>query len=319
MTDWRQTGRLPSRGGRRINVPIKIAHLSDLHLPLPGPVAALALANKRILGWTNLRLLRSGTHRIEPFKFLLSQVVELEADLVLISGDLANLALPAEYEQIDQLLTQSGLKPDNTLLLPGNHDRYTPQADRSGAFETGMARWLPAGFDRAEGWPLTRDLGPVQIIGLDTAVWRGPIRAAGRLAGPQLQRLKRVLDESQSGRHHRIIALHHAPFALNGVLNRDYRSGLAGRKLLMSLLGTRPTTLLHGHLHRLGRRRLGPHEAIGVPSASNVTGHRESQLACHLLSFDAQGLVRAEALRIWPDRGRDSVERVELPKEALRV
>jgi 3',5'-cyclic AMP phosphodiesterase CpdA len=300
-------------------MPITIAHLSDLHLPLPGRLGALDLLNKRLLGWANLRLLRSGTHRLEPFKLLLSRVVELDPDLVLISGDLTNLALPAEYKQIDQLLGQAGLKPETTLLLPGNHDRYTPQADQSGAFETGLARWLPAGFDRDGGWPLTRELGPVQVIGLDTAVWRGPIRAAGRLSRAQLQRLKRVLHESQTDGRHRVIALHHAPFALDGVLNQDYRSGLTGRKLLMSLLGDRPTTLLHGHLHRLGRRRLGSHEIIGVPSASNDTGRIDSQLACHLLTFDAQGLVRAKALRIWPDRGRDSVERVELPEEALRV
>lgn len=292
---------------------VVIAHLSDLHLPLPQSIPASELLSKRILGWANAHLVRSRLHRREPCQALLEHLSAQRPDLVVVTGDLTNLSLPAEFEQVDALLGQAGLVPERCLLLPGNHDRYTPGADRGGAFERGMQAWFPADL-RRDGWPLVLSLGPVLIAGLDTAVWRGPLRAAGQLDPLQLARLEQLAGQARTEDRHLVAALHHPPFRLDGPLLHHYRAGLEGVERLEPLMARQPISLLCGHLHRLVRRRLGQAEAFCVPSASADAGRSDEQLAYHLYTFSARGLVEASAVRHWPARRRPFVqERLPAP------
>jgi len=78
-------------------------------------VPLLGLAGKRLLGWANLTFRRSGTHKLEAFEALLEHLAAEDADMVVAS-----------------LFTRYGLYSEMTLVIPGNHDRYTPGA-RAGA------------------------------------------------------------------------------------------------------------------------------------------------------------------------------------------
>jgi 3',5'-cyclic AMP phosphodiesterase CpdA len=296
---------------------IVIAHVSDLHLPLPASIPTDRLLNKRILGWANAQFLRSQTHQIGPCRDLLAHLVQRRPDLVVITGDLVSLSLESEYEQASQLLQAAGLEPESTLVVPGNHDRYTPGADRRGAFEQGMRAWLPPDLQR-DGWPMVLPLGPILVAGLDTAVWRGPIRAAGYLEPLQLARLDQLAGQSQAEDRHLVVAMHHPPFRLEGPLLHHYRAGLEGVERLEPLLARLPATVLCGHLHRLVRRPVGRAEAICAPSASNDSGQPDSQLGYHLYTFARTGLVEASAVRYWPARRKRQAafEQVQLPRTA---
>ncbi len=290
---------------------MRLCHLSDLHLPLPGPVPRRALVGKRVLGWANLRLRRSDTHRLEPFTELLDAVAAEGADLVLITGDLTNLSLESEFAEVGRLLRERGLSVARTLILPGNHDRYTPLADLGEAFERGMRSWLPAGFRRERDWPLVRQVGDAIVFGLDTAVWRGPHRAAGRLDPRQLERLADALRRLPVDGPWPVIAMHHPPFELEGAFARHYRNGLDEFDALFDAIGNRGATVLHGHLHKALRRRRGAIDIIGVPSASaDVDG--EHRLAFHVYTFGHNGLERAERVRHRPG-GIDRFEREDIP------
>jgi 3',5'-cyclic AMP phosphodiesterase CpdA len=291
---------------------MRLCHLSDFHLPLPGPVPPRLLLGKRALGLANLRFHRAETHKLGPFTELLDAVAAEDADLVLITGDLSNLSLANEFARVDRLLRDHGLAPARTLVLPGNHDRYTPLADLGDAFERGMTSWLPPGLRRGRDWPLVHRTGDVVVFGLDTAVWRGPHRAAGRLEPHQLARLADALRRLPADGPWPVIALHHPPFELEGALARHYRNGLEGFDGLFEAIGARGATVLHGHLHRALRRRRGAVDIIGVPSASADVGggHR---LAYHLLEFDRSGLVRAERVRHRPG-GIARFEREAIPE-----
>ncbi len=293
----------------------RIAHISDLHLPLSGPVPMGKLLGKRVLGYANLRLFRR-SHRLEHLESLLRGLKAEEPDLVVITGDLSSLSLESEFARLDRIFTAAGLRPESTLVLPGNHDRYTPGADRSGAFERGMRRWLPEGFRREGGYPIVRRVGPVAVVGLDTAVWRGAYRAAGRIERAQLDRLAGRLQRIPADGP-LVIAMHHPPYRLRGPLLQHHRVGLVGHEGLFETLAGRPAVVLHGHLHRLGRRRIGNADVIGVSSASIDTGDPATQLAFHLYRFDATGLVQARIVRHWP-KAHDSEmrwERTDLPVE----
>jgi 3',5'-cyclic AMP phosphodiesterase CpdA len=295
---------------------IRIGHLSDLHLPLPARVPLSALAGKRLIGWTNARLIRARAHRRRPVAALLEHLAARDPDLVVITGDLVSLALDFEYAAVDVLLRGAGLRPENTMLLPGNHDRYTPTADYGRSFERGLAAWLPAGFDARGGWPRCLRAGPVSLLGLDTAVWRGPLRAAGRLGAGQTARLERLAAAEAAAGRQLVLAMHHPPFRLAGGRWRQYRTGLAGARRLAALLGRWPATVLCGHLHRLDRRRLGRAQVICAPSASHLGHDPHLQAAYHLYNLDAGGPQHAEAVRYRPAAsGSERFERVELPAE----
>jgi 3',5'-cyclic AMP phosphodiesterase CpdA len=279
----------------------RIVHLSDLHFPLRAPVPPHALLGKRALGWANLRVRRAAVHSLEVAEALLESAAREKADLVLVTGDLVNLALDDELSRSSRILEDSGIDPGRTMLLPGNHDRYTPLADMNDAFERAMSDWLPPGFDRSGGYPLVRDLGPVTVLGLDTAVWRGPLRAAGRVDKKQLERLAEALASPSPKRRHPVIAMHHPPFCLRGAAARHWRNGLQGCERLRAVLRGRRCTLLHGHLHRTARREEGRTEIVGVPSASSETNDSSTRAAYHLYSFARDGLREAVAVTLAAD------------------
>ncbi|MCK9464208.1 MAG: metallophosphoesterase [Proteobacteria bacterium] len=294
----------------------RICHLSDLHVPLREATRPHELANKRLLGWLNLKLSRGSAHRLDVLEGLLSSVGGERADLHVITGDFSNLALDREFAEAGALLARFGLTPDNTIIVPGNHDRYTISADLGAAFERGLAPFAEGDVGRTRRYPRTRILGPVALAALDTAVWRGPIRAAGRLDAAQADRLAAFLDGKEAEGLWPVIAMHHPPFELEGDYKRQYRVGLEGREHLSRALAGRSGTIIHGHLHALSRRAMGDFDAIGVTSASHDGGGATAQAAYHVYAFDRAGLLDATIVRFWPGPNGGRRERVPLPKEA---
>ena len=285
---------------------VRICHVTDFHLPLQAPFSPTWLLSKRCLGFANLVFSRAKTHRIEPFRRLLEAAVSEETDAIVVTGDLSNLALESEYDTVDRELRRAGLSPGDPLIIPGNHDRYTPTADLGDAFERNLGPWLPEGFQRRSGYPLARRIGPAMLIGLDTTVWRGPVRAAGRFDRAQATRMVRLLEEARSDGLWPVIAMHHPPFALDGPRFENYRAGLDGLDLFLEATASFEATVLHGHLHRSMRRRAGGLDIIGAPSASNDFGSAPRQLAYQVYEIGAEGVASAQAVTLWPDGNDDT-------------
>jgi 3',5'-cyclic AMP phosphodiesterase CpdA len=305
---------MPSQ--KRRSQAFRILHLSDLHLPLREEPRPHELANKRLLGWLNLKLNRGSAHRIEVLEGLLAGVAEERADLHVVTGDLTSLALDRELRDVGALLARFDLTPDNTIIVPGNHDRYTIAADLGSAYERCFPAFAEGDVGRTRHYPHTRILGPVALAALDTAVWRGPIRAAGRLGAAQADKLSAFLDSREAAGLWPVIAMHHPPFALDGDPLRHYRVGLEGHELLSRALAGHQGTIIHGHLHKLSRRAVGGFDAIGVTSASHDAGDAAAQAAYHVYAFDRAGLLDATVVRYWPGEGGGRRERATLPKEA---
>jgi 3',5'-cyclic AMP phosphodiesterase CpdA len=295
---------------------IRICHLSDLHLPLREEARPYELANKRAFGWLNLKLNRGSVHRLDVLEGLLASIGDERADLHVVTGDLTNLALEREIKDVGALFKRFGLTPENTIVVPGNHDRYTIAADLSSAFERGFAAFAEGDVGRTRHYPHTLVLGPIALAALDTAVWRGPIRAAGRIGAAQADKLAAFLDSQEAAGLWPVIAMHHPPFVLVGEPLRHYRVGLEGCALLAGALAGHSGTIIHGHLHELSRRAVGDFDAIGVPSASHDAGDAAAQAAYHVYAFDRAGLLDATVVRYWPDASGGRRERVPLPKEA---
>jgi len=110
---------------------LRIAHISDTHvLSHAGTKWRDLLFNKRITGYANTLLRRGRVHRREYLVAVLRAAAR-EADHVVVTGDITNLALESEFDDARALL--DGVAPEVTVI-PGNHDIYLPSTHRERRF-----------------------------------------------------------------------------------------------------------------------------------------------------------------------------------------
>jgi 3',5'-cyclic AMP phosphodiesterase CpdA len=148
-----------------------LAHLSDPHLaPLPPPRPG-ELASKRLLGYLNWVRKRRAIHRRDVLAAIVADLHAAKPDHIAVTGDLVNIALPAEIANAAHWLETLG-PPAQVSLVPGNHDAYVPGAaaactrawapymagDAAGAF-AGRADETPAIQGRGAASPSRRGRG----------------------------------------------------------------------------------------------------------------------------------------------------------------
>jgi hypothetical protein len=150
---------------------IRIAHVSDLHvLSRTTSEWRRIIFNKRLTGYANLVLRRGRVHRREYLQTVLSEAAA-QADHLVVTGDITNLALEHEYEEARALLDEAARRTEVTVV-PGNHDIYLPSTHRDRRFPhhfdrfvqsdlPELARDLPAGR-----YPCVKLRRGVAIIGL---------------------------------------------------------------------------------------------------------------------------------------------------------
>jgi 3',5'-cyclic AMP phosphodiesterase CpdA len=252
----------------------RLAHISDLHIgPLP-PVAPRDLLGKRLFGYLSWRLRRHRIHRQEVLAALRRDLQAIGPDHIAITGDLVNIALPAEFDQAAAWLRALGA-PERISVIPGNHDAYA-RID----YGESLARWTDymtsdpgssAGSDGDCGFPYFRRRGPLALIGLSTAIATPPGFATGQLGRPQLEALDRLLAGLAHEGRCRVVLLHHPPLAVAGGWRRRLIDAAAFRQI-MHHHGAE--LILHGHEHVPINGEIqgpdGPIPVAGVPSASSL-------------------------------------------------
>ena len=123
---------------------MRIVHLSDIHF-WQYAFHPLRLLSKRLLGTASLLLGRGRRFRLERVPELVERVRSLDADHILITGDLTTTALPAEFHHARTALADLLDDPARVTIIPGNHDRYTLRAHRSRRFEHYFGVFSPEG------------------------------------------------------------------------------------------------------------------------------------------------------------------------------
>lgn len=233
---------------------LRIAHVSDLHVLSPSGVEwRRMLFNKRITGHANLLLNRGRVYRLDYLRCVLTAAAA-QADHVVVTGDITNLALETEYDEARALL--DGLaKAVEVTVVPGNHDIYLPSIHRERRFAhhfdafvrsdlPQFARDLPAG-----PFPSVKLRGPVAIIGLSSAVPRPPFVSAGHLGHVQLEALAELLVHPEVARRTPVLLIHHPPVDARWPVIR-LRDGLVDAAALRrTLAGLSRGLVLYGHTH----------------------------------------------------------------------
>lgn len=263
-----------------MKTPFTLAHFSDVHLsPITGFGPRYWNA-KRTLGFLNWQRGRKHVHERSVADRLMADAIALRTDHIAITGDLINLGLPLEYEAALSWLEALG-SPDTVTVVPGNHDVYTRLAGHPG-----IARWAAymGSEEQSLAFPFVRRVGPLALIGLNSAIETPPFVAAGRLGAHQIEvageMLERLADEDVI----RVVLIHHPP--LPGLASA--RRALADAAQFARVLERAGAELvLYGHNHRErlnwhvqaeGAAGVQPIPVIGVPSASAARAHKDEPL-----------------------------------------
>ncbi|PKL95845.1 MAG: hypothetical protein CVV18_03930, partial [Gammaproteobacteria bacterium HGW-Gammaproteobacteria-8] len=243
-----------------------IAHLSDLHIPPLPAMRPWHLASKRLLGLYSWHHKWKAEHRQEILDQLRAQLQVLRPDHICVTGD---LTFTSHRKEVDQAFAwlESLSPPERISLVPGNHDAYVPGSLQY--VRQRWARWMQDDDSGDQQFPYLHRRGPVDIIGLSSAIAVLTPRTVGRLGRQQLERLRRLIEERADEKRPRLLLLHHPP--QDGATRWAKR--LIDRRELQQLIEIQGFDLvLHGHLHKPVQASLagprGPTPVFGAASAS---------------------------------------------------
>lgn len=221
---------------------MRIIHISDIHI-WRYTINPLLLMNKRWFGMAVLMSRRARRFRLERLRGVVDRVLSLDADHVLITGDLTTTALVEEFREAHLGLSDLLRDRERATVIPGNHDRYTPASVRGRLFETWFGAYAPS-----ETYPWLRGLDEeTAILGLDPT--RAHISARGRLPAGQVERARDLI--AGPARPRRLIVACHYPLAAPAPLDNE----LASKRLINAaevsawLASIGPHLYCCGHVH----------------------------------------------------------------------
>jgi 3',5'-cyclic AMP phosphodiesterase CpdA len=263
--------------------PFVLAHLSDPHLgPLPRP-GVRELTSKRLFGYINWQRSRRRLHRRDALDAITRDLHGRQPDHVAITGDLVNIALPAEFAHARHWLETLGA-PTDVSVVPGNHDAYVAAA--------GVHRdrhWSPYmasdGSDAAAKaacmFPYLRRRGPVALVGVSTAIATPPFMATGEVGEQQIARIARILGDLRTENVFRIVMIHHPP--LPSARHKCLIDAVAFQR---ALAAAGAELIIHGHDHVHSLVWIagsgGRIPVVGVPSASAMAATKQRAGAYNL-------------------------------------
>eukprot|EP00871_Galdieria_phlegrea_P005665 jgi/Galph1/609/GphlegSOOS_G5339.1 len=234
---------------------LRIIHWTDVHfhvMKLPNLLPTL----KQAMGLVHLyvRGRKSEFNPMELIPVFIEQIEKLQPDLLIFSGDLTALALPAEFETALSVLSPL-LKKYPNIMIAGNHDRYTKgnecvMEQYFGEYMRGGTNWKDSHWERQDGqetWPHVFDTGTgLKIITLDQA--RPSKWSFGENSKDQLQRLEELLQRYEP--ENCIVVGHYPVLDIDGTVFESFGRSLKDVRELYEVLRRQPPlAYLCGHDH----------------------------------------------------------------------
>ncbi len=234
---------------------LTLAHLSDVHLDTRGGFGWRHWRLKRLLGYLNWRRGRKHTFSRRTVDLIVDDIRERKPDHIVVTGDLVNFGLPAEYIAALEWLESLG-DSEQITVVPGNHDIYVPLRSEPGverwrafmspdAFGKKLAGTAEAGRD---GFPFVRRLpGNIALVGLNSAEPTPPFVAAGSLGEAQRARAAEMLAALGREGVVRVVLIHHPPLPGQAPARRALKDAAAFAEILREVGAE---IVLHGHNHK---------------------------------------------------------------------
>jgi len=189
-------------------------------------------------------------------------------DQIVVTGDLVNLGLPAEYRTARAWLAMLGA-PHCVTVVPGNHDAYVASAV---ADYTEQWRDFACGDGLTaarSGFPFLRRRGNLALIGVSSAVPTAPFMATGRVGAAQTAALAALLAEAGGDGLFRVVLIHH-PIAERPAPRT--RRLIDASRVRAAIAAHGAELVLHGHDHRTSLTTVpgpgGPVPVVGATATS---------------------------------------------------
>lgn len=266
----------------------RLAHISDLHLSRLPAMTWSQLANKRLLSYLSWQLRRRRGHVQTLLDALVRDLHEVGPDHIAITGDLVNLALPAEFAEAGAWLRRLG-PPEWISLVPGNHDALVAVLPGDGwdHWHAYASSDPDTEHTRDADFPFVRHRGSLAIVGLSTALPSALGFATGRLGTDQLARVDRALERLGQEHRCRVLLAHHCP--IDGISRRRRRL-IDAAELRRCIAHRGADLILHGHEHVFSFGQLAgaddPVPVFGTPSASRFSAQPELMAQYQVYEID---------------------------------
>lgn len=220
-----------------------IAHLSDLHLLEDNHGERRGLARRRLSYLSAGRSHDAGDRRRRALAALRA-ARESGADHVLVTGDLTEDGIDAQYEVLAEVLHESRLAPSRVTLLAGNHDVY----DAKDAFAKALRGPLAAFAETSrEGSPI--EIGEAVVLPMSTAIAQPYHLSAGALGEREIVDVATFARRTREAGRAVIVAMHHPPKRrMNPVM--QWFDGFRDHAAMGAILREHDHLhVVHGHTH----------------------------------------------------------------------
>jgi 3',5'-cyclic AMP phosphodiesterase CpdA len=231
----------PAPEGRRM---FDLAHVTDLHL------VEMDHARRTGTEWQRLHYLSAGRRidaegrRLKALEAM--RVAGRNARHIVLTGDLTEDGVPAQFDLLAEVMEEAGLDPDCVTLVPGNHDRYAEPQNFEKALE-GPLRAYATTSSAGETFELGRD---AWLMPVSTAIAQSWLRSAGRISDEDVDRIERFATDARAAGKLALVAQHHPPQGYGGTA-WNFIDGLlnaaVGKALVRAHAGL---TFVHGHTHK---------------------------------------------------------------------
>jgi 3',5'-cyclic AMP phosphodiesterase CpdA len=220
-----------------------ISHLSDLHLIEDG-YRARSEADRRRLEFLTFGRNKDPKRRRLRAIAALRAAWETGADHLVITGDLTEDGVDAQFGVLAEVLDASPWPAARVTLVPGNHDAYAGD----GAFERALAGPL-ARFAATSRPGAITVLANALLVAASTSTYQAYGRATGSITNEGFDAIARSAElASRTGRA-AIVAMHHAPFG-HAFAPLAWIDGLREHARMNALLAAHDALhVLHGHTH----------------------------------------------------------------------
>ena len=266
-------------------------HISDLHYSCP-KLQKKDLLNKRLLGYWNETIKKKyliNARRKDFFQNLATYIEQQGCDLLVITGDLSNLAFDEEFQQAKKEIKYYFFK-QKTIIIAGNHDRYLKKITDEERFEKYFSENSPFSWSKREQKSIhTIEIAnKFQLVFFDMAV-PNILSARGKLS-------KNFFDEYhqkiKSDSSYQKIGFGHYPLGLADSKKEAYFRRLSKTKKLEKLLmKDKFVAYFHGHIHENWIRNftLANHTMSCVNSGGSVLDRKMKFPSCHQMEIFSDG------------------------------
>ncbi len=227
---------------------IRCAHISDLHFA-SWDWDPSQFFSKRWLGNFN-GLFRKSFQLSYDKLFALPQLFkEKKISTLFITGDLTSTSSVSEFEQAADLISQFEQEKIELFLVPGNHDCYTKEAERSALFY----RYFPSQWGQDSVCDMRKDKITAKrlssgwwLIGLDTTIPTPYFSSYGYFSESTEQLLRAICATFSTDE--KAIILNHFPFWENFSQRKKLQRGDSLQKLIEETASIK--IFCHGHTHK---------------------------------------------------------------------